>query len=78
MHRSAGDADLYDQAKEIVRQVHACGVIHKDLARRNWVVVERGAVQGLFLIDFSHSVLSHDVKLQDNDLADLQNLWGEL
>ncbi len=57
--------------------MHACGVIHKDLAPRNWMVVERGAEKAVFLIDFSHSVLSDYLELQEGDLADLEAMWEE-
>ena len=71
---STGDDHLFDQAQQIVKRVHECGVIHQDLACRNWIVAEEGVQKTLYLIDFSHSVLSYDPRRRKQDLIDLDDL----
>ena len=76
--RLAGDEYLYPAALAILHKVHSRGVIHGDVRYQNFVVSPQGSLPAIWLLDFSHCVLSHDEEKQQDDLNELHDLFTNL
>ena len=55
-----------------MRELHDCGVVHRDLAMRN-ILVDKSCI---CLLDFERSVCTRDHTLQERDWAYL-NAWDD-
>ena len=73
--QSAGDSELFSDAKAILQRIHAKGVIHGDLRERNFVVMEQGSKRSIWLLDFSHCHFSSATNDQESELFELDDLF---
>ncbi|KAK9902748.1 hypothetical protein WJX75_004828 [Coccomyxa subellipsoidea] len=73
-----GDRDLLPTARAIVQRIHAKGIIHGDLRKENFVVMQRGSERSISLIDFSHCRFTTDASAQWLELWELERLFDAL
>ena len=59
------------KVRDPVRELHNCGVVHRDLAMRN--IYDKGRI---YLLDFKRSVCTRDHTLQEHNWAYL-NAWDD-
>jgi tRNA A-37 threonylcarbamoyl transferase component Bud32 len=61
-----------------VQRIHAKGVVHGDLRKENFVVLDRSSERSISLIDFSHCRFTTDASAQWLELCELERLFDAL
>lgn len=85
----AGDEELFQQALDIVQQLHQRGVIHGDLDPQNFIICARepkhcptntaeGAKGELMIIDFGCSSFSSKQRERAEEIKSLKEMFADL
>ncbi|KIY98217.1 hypothetical protein MNEG_9747 [Monoraphidium neglectum] len=72
---SSATADAYPEAEKALRKIHAMGVVHRAVRRRNMLVARKGRSFKVWFLDFETSRIAAAPEEFDQDMADLRRVF---